>query len=423
MRIFKIEDCLELMCGLLPSSDFEKFPIAEKDTKLLNSIANATYKGKALSDRQYDVVRKILLSGYKQDFTERNVDIQSSVNNIRLPLRRIDRSEYIAIEKYEDNLDGAGWRTYQETGKCLTVRFPFNMKYSKIITEIKKFILYPDQVYKSDNYKHILPFTEQMVYRTIDMFQGMIKDIQPELIDMYNELCEMKNNKEKYIPGIYNLEIKNISDTIAQPLINKIGLPSKHNLYLYQDKRDQIGLEHFDTPDLDISKYNLQPLSKKIIDRKQSLIQILKKEYNINQMIESLLELKRFPLLVILDDKKSLDSLISIHNVTKNIFDASEISVLFRKENKKEGKHFNDYIKEQQINNKLDINTKIVYINNKKIPKDLMKGVWEPECVISLESIRNYNKIDKLIHQYDLTIHYDREDGYWNDMVWSIEKI
>ena len=44
-------------------------------------------------------------------------------------------------------------------------------------------------------------------------------------------------------------------------------------------------------------------------------------------------------------------------------------SVLFRKENQKDGRHFNDYVKTQKINNKLDINSEIVYINNKKIQR------------------------------------------------------
>ena len=168
---------------------------------------------------------------------------------------------------------------------------------------------------------------------------------------------------------------------------------------------------------------NLKPLTKKVLSRNHSLIQINKKQHPINEVLDTLMELKRFPLMVILDEKDPLDQLVQFHNLTKNIIPTEEISVLFRKENRKEGRHFNDYVKTQKINNKLDINTKIVYINNKKIPKDLLKEVWEPECVISLGSVRHYNKIDKLIHQYDLTIHYDREDGYWNDMIWSIEKL
>ena len=164
MRIINIEDCLELMCGLLIEEEFTPaIDIAEKDKKLLLSISQATFKGKALSDRQYEVVKKILTKGYQKDFLDRNVDLPSSVNNLRKSLRKIDRSEYIAIENYQDNLGNAGFQFHNDSGKCLVVRFPFNMKYSKLIGEIKKFILYPSEGYKSDNYKNILPFNETIV--------------------------------------------------------------------------------------------------------------------------------------------------------------------------------------------------------------------------------------------------------------------
>ena len=425
MRIINIEDCLELMCGLLIEEEFTPaIEIAEKDKKILLSISQSTFKGKALSDRQYEVVKKILTNGYQKDFLDRNVDLPSSINNIRRPLRKIDRSEYIAIENYQDNLSGAGYQAYDNPGgKCLVVRFPFNMKYSKIITEIKKFILFPSEVYKSDNYKHILPFTETIVYKTIDLFKEHIKDIQSELLDIYKEIDQYRNAPEKYVPGIYGLQIKNTPKTIVQPLVDKLGEPTIENLFMYNDRKEQTGLVHFDEGDLASSTQNLKPLTKKILGRNHSLIQINKKQHPINEVLDSLLELQRFPLLVILDDKEPLDQLVQFHNLTKNIIPIEEISVMFRKENRKEGRHFNDYVKSQKLNNKLDINTKIVYINNKKIPKDLLKEVWIPECVISLGSVRHYTKIDKLIHQYDLTIHYDREDGYWNDMIWSIEKI
>ena len=63
-KIINIEDCLELMNGLLIEEEFTPaIEIADKDKKLLLSIAQATFKGKALSDRQYDVVKKILING------------------------------------------------------------------------------------------------------------------------------------------------------------------------------------------------------------------------------------------------------------------------------------------------------------------------------------------------------------------------
>jgi hypothetical protein len=423
MRIFKIEDCIELMSGLLKSKDFENFTIAEKDHRILTSIAYSTFKGKALSDRQYEVIKKILLTGYKQDFIEKDVDIESSVNNLRLPLRKIDRSEYIAIENYSDNTDGAGWKYHQNAGKCLVVRFPFNMKYSKLIGEIKKLILFPSEHYKSDNYKHILPFTEKIIYKTVSLFKNLIQNIDSDVLKIYNEIENFNLHKEDYVPGIYNFKIKNITPIIAQPLIDKLGQPNLENLYLYYDKRVQIGLDHVDEAHLHASQSSLSPLSKKIMDRTSSLIQIDQKEHSLINIVDSLIQLHRFPLLVILDDKNPLDQLVNFHNITKNIFSDNEISVLFRKENKKEGAKFNDYVKSQKINNKLDLSTKIVYINNKKIPKDVMKEIWEPECVLSLGSVRHFAKIDNLIHQYDLTIHYDNADAQWNDHVWGIEKI
>ena len=89
MRIINIETCLELMCGLLIEEEFSPaIEIAEKDKKILLSIAQSTFKGKALSDRQYEVVKKILTNGYQKDFLDRNVDLPSSINNIRKPLRK-----------------------------------------------------------------------------------------------------------------------------------------------------------------------------------------------------------------------------------------------------------------------------------------------------------------------------------------------
>ena len=260
---------------------------------------------------------------------------------------------------------------------------------------------------------------ETIVYKTISLFKDLIKDIDPTLLKIHSQIDDWLKNRDKYVPGIYGLQIKNTPMHIVQPVVDKLGEPTIENLYLYNDKKEQAGLVHFDKEDLNESIKNLKPLTKKVLSRNHSLIQINKKQHPINEVLDTLLELKRFPLMVILDEKDPLDQLVQFHNLTKNIIPTEEISVLFRKENRKEGRHFNDYVKTQKINNKLDINTKIVYINNKKIPKDLLKEVWEPECVISLGSVRHYNKIDKLIHQYDLTIHYDREDGYWNDMIWS----
>ena len=56
MRIINIEDCLELMCGLLIEEEFTPaIEIAEKDKKLLLSIAQSTFRAKAIRSCQKDI--------------------------------------------------------------------------------------------------------------------------------------------------------------------------------------------------------------------------------------------------------------------------------------------------------------------------------------------------------------------------------
>ena len=127
--------------------------------------------------------------------------------------------------------------------------------------EIKKFILYPSEGYKSDNYKNILPFNETIVYKTISLFKDLIKDIDPTLLQIHSQIDDWLKNRDKYVPGIYGLQIKNSPMHIVQPIIDKIGKPTIENLYLYNDKKEQAGLVHFDKDDLNESIKNLKPLT------------------------------------------------------------------------------------------------------------------------------------------------------------------
>ena len=48
-------------------------------------------------------------------------------------------------------------------------------------------------------------------------------------------------------------------------------------------------------------------------------------------------------------------------------------------------------IKQRNLNNWVDKNTKIVYINNNKLPKVLLETEWKPNCTFSYNSNNNKN--------------------------------
>ena len=88
---------------------------------------------------------------------------------------------------------------------------------------------------------------------------------------------------------------------------------------------------------------------------------------------------------------------------------------MFRLENMESGIKFNEYVRENGLNNKLANNTKIVYINNKKIPKPLLRFNWEPEGVLCLDTTRNYSKVNQFEEEFDLVIQYSSEEHTpWN---------
>ena len=61
MQTYPIEQCLEMMAGLQSGPVVKSFVILERDKKILVDIAKKVYKGSALTDKQYEVVKLSLI--------------------------------------------------------------------------------------------------------------------------------------------------------------------------------------------------------------------------------------------------------------------------------------------------------------------------------------------------------------------------
>ena len=154
-----------------------------------------------------------------------------------------------------------------------------------------------------------------------------------------------------------------------------------------------------------------------IIKRRDATILIPSDNYPFNMIVESILDLKRFPILIVLDDKdqSALDGLSITHQAFNGVVNKDDISVLFRLDNSKS--EFNDYVRENKLNNSVAKNTKIVYISSNKLPKTLFKADWRPNCVISYggRGLR-FNNVTSYVQQFDLQIVYENASSntYWN---------
>jgi len=414
--MFTIEDYLELLTGIKESRLKTDFAISKSDFNLLTSLARQVFKGIALTDRQFNLA-KIKLLEYKDQFESNGFEnIEIDFDNLRMPLRSIDRSKWIKIVDYPGDMIYESYKTHS----WIAVRFIFNKKLISVIDVIKS--TDKDAIYDKENKIHYFALTEKNIYNIINALKDKNFEIDPLLQEKYEIIKSMHDNKNNYIPGIYGFKLKNLNANALDYIVSDIGDPDKNNLALFKDRDDLYGLEHFDQNDLNASINQLTILSQKIVRRQKNTILINKNTYNFDRVAESILELHRFPLLIVLNPNNDFDELVQTYQSFANII--STVSVLYRKDNiDKEGKEFNQYISDNELNQKLDSNPKIVYIKDDKFPKTLLKSNWKPSAAIIFgsRSLLTNSKLQSYIGDLDLIIHYDSEASPF--MLNTIEKI
>lgn len=419
LKITNIEECLLVLVGFVKAPAIDIFSIKREDGTVLHSIARQVSKGTALTDRQYELLQRKLIE-YEQQFIEAGYDIKSSIKNLKIPLRQIDRSKYIKIVSTQDVYDNTPYEAYKEKWQWIKIRFPFSKKDIMLINDILK---KNDDTYshKKGTHEHYFVLNEYFVFELVNRFIGKENfEIDDTLIQLYEEIKIMKDNPQEYVPGIYGLKLKNLQQSAIDYMINDLGEPTVDNLYLFKDKEYDYGLEHFDEQDLQESIKNLTHLSKRILNRSHRHIFVDNKEANVNRLIESLLELNRFPVLFVLDSEDCHSTLPAIHESVRNIFYQDDMTCLFRLDNKDSfTSSFNTYVKENNINSPLDKTTKIVYINDTDIKKTIFKVGWQPRTVVMMGSKRANLQLQTYLESIDLVIHFDEQPSAFS----RIEKI
>ena len=395
-----IEDLLEIIAGLKEQATIS---IDSSDHNLLYSLGRQVFKGIGLTDKQFELSKE-KIEKYKDQLTALDYNVDVATETLRLPLRQLDRSRWIKIVDYPENTVYESYKSQH----WIAIRFIFNKKLISLIEAIRS--TDKDAIYDKVNKIHYFTLSEKNIFNVINALKDKNFDIDPELQDKYEKIKTMHDNKRKYIPGVYSFKLENLNQRAIDYIVSDVGTPDASNLALYKDRQKLYGLHHFDQDDLDLSVGQLTTLSQKIVKRTQKNILVNNTTFNFDRLAESLIELHRFPLLVILNEKTDFDELVTSYKSFKNILNDDDFCVLYRKDNVDiQNKHFNEYIKDNNLNNKLDNNPKIVYITKDKFPKTLLKSNWKPSAAIMFgsDSMLTNNKMNSYVNELDLVIHYD----------------
>ena len=188
-------------------------------------------------------------------------------------------------------------------------------------------------------------------------------------------------------------------------ITKEIDFTKEYILELW-DKRRLYGLEHFD----DIH-FRVSTLTQKIMKRDNASVVVSNKTWTINQLFDSIGEMNRYPLMILLNQDTAIEELNAVYQATKGYISNKDISVHFRLDNKRYGE-FNQFIRDKGLNNSIDSNTKIVIANRKKITKPILKSNWKPICMLAFGNSRLSGTIvNSYSFQFDLRLFYCEEDS------------
>jgi hypothetical protein len=376
--------------------------IDQKDEKFLNSVARQTIRGTPLTKRQFDVLA-LILGKHENYLNQQGFNFYFAVTQRKLGLRTVDKSR---------------WIRYNATSNTFDVRFTFSMRIMKVFEPLRP--LAGVFQLKSDSNIHSFVATSSNIKTVVSALIDKDFEIDDVIKSHYDKIMEMENNLTDFMPCITpDYKFSNVHENAIRSLEERFGKLCDKNVHLYQDRNDMYGIGHIPANVMTESYKHNSLLTLNIAARYKKHIQIAPEDFTLKELFESLVALKRFPLLLIIDEDNALEQLQLTYKELRKCCNPEEISVMFRTNNAQ----FNDLVRETKLNSPVDKNTKVVYINKGRLPKPLLQQGWKPECALMLYSSRVHSNISGFTALLDLVIHYDESVSPWRNMSQLTQKI
>jgi len=408
-NLYTIEDLLEILSGLKGNS---RIQIESSDANILHSIARQVFKGVALTDRQFELCKQKLVK-YKDQYTALEYDFDNAIENLRLPLRQIDRTKSVTIIDDADlKIPRTVYEYYKNKWKWIKIKFPFRKKDIIAIKKIVEQISRNEYFHKPGSHEHFIRFTNLNCYHVSSALQNRNFSIDTIVLDCSQETKKILENPDDYQPKIVNNSFKNIPKITVEAIKSNVDDLNNDSL-IALDRQIRFS---YTMPDNNTESYS--DLTNLVVHREKSSVYIDPEQYSLTEIANTLNSLNRFPLLIALDEENSFEQITQSYNAFKNIIENTQQSVLFRIDNTDtKNKELNNFVKDNSLNNWVDNNTKIVYIKKKKLPKILLTSDFVPVTMLTLTSYR----MNKYVETYtkfncDLIVNHDKQPSIFGNI-------
>ena len=372
-------------------------PFSSRDSRTLQSLHNAMQTDTYITEKQSILLLQIISNPlYTPFMLLANLDY---ADYLSMPLWKKDfrvlpdvkqiyhipaGSDKININVLKENYTGV-----------IAIDFTFS---TTIRNELKSLVDILWQVKSGSLY--YADFTEANLVTIIKKLEPYNFEIEPTLTAYYDTIQLWDNSDIQDLYKLDTMPYPRFQNCIATDLGNIDNLPP----VMINDRR----LRYQYTSKFDDFQTNY-PLTKEIANREKTKMWIDSNTYSINDIIKSLIELKRFPLLVVFDQSTDLNTIaqfnelstaLTLNNITDNI------GFHFRLDNTPDGKLFNDAIGKRKYNNVLNTDTQVAAVLGGKLPKFFLKEPWQPMSVLCIKNTLRHSKTAVYANRCDLVISY-----------------
>jgi len=370
-------------------------PFSSRDTRTLQSLHNAMQTDTYITEKQSNLLLQILSNQlYAPFMLLANSDYAEYIND---PLWKKDFRVLPDIKKIYHIPAGSNQINIHLLKENYTGVIAIDFTFSSIIrNELKPLAEILWQVKSGSLY--YADFTEENLVAIIEKLTPYNFEIETTLRDYYTTI---KLWDKSDIEDMYNLNkmpYPRFQDCIASDLGDISNLPpaiinDRRLRYQYTTKIDDFQTEY--------------ELTKNIANREKTKIWVNSNAYSINDVIKSLIELKRFPLLVVFEQSTDLITITQFnelaHALTSNGI-TDNIGFHFRLDNTPDGKIFNDAIGKRQYNSVLNNDTQVAAVLGGKLPKFFLKEKWQPMSVLCIKNTLRHSKTAVYANRCDLVI-------------------
>ncbi len=395
---YTIEDALEILAGVVPRA--VNIKIDRNDQSLIRSLGNQVKKSVALTDRQLALAIKKIES-YRSGLQANTIDVDQllSLRLLRMPLREIDRTHRIALET-----------TNNGKTPVIELTYPFSKKLAVIWDQLRSHIA--GDIIEHKNRK-VIHFNEKNLMMIVSAFEPHNFEITDDIRAIQIKIEELVHAAESIMPSVSIVDnkpvLKNVTKGCLEYFNTEFPEVNDENILIFLDRAKSCGIhiQNQEVTDLILTKIPDSPLNR-LITCNDTRYRINPDKYDLDFVFESINTLGQWPALIILDDEKNAFKQVQqAYEQLKKYMPNEAITVFFRLDNgQSDYKEFNQFVRDNTLNNYIDSKTKVVFITKTRIPKPLYKADWHPRTAIVFPNY-DFGKLSAYLNDFPSVYYYN----------------